>query len=140
MTHYPKERPNRSKITSGKSEIMEGLAVALVLAITLSSMEAISQNDIQAQTTMYKCTPDMGVNVSMVNCLTNDTADTYYESMVTEMRQNHTREGSQYMLNGTTQTATQGMETAMNETAEALSNVTGGIMEGFKNVVNGSNG
>jgi hypothetical protein len=41
-------------------------------------------------------------------------------------------------MNGTSQTATQGMKDAMNETGEALSNVTGGVMEGIKDLVNGS--
>jgi formylmethanofuran dehydrogenase subunit E-like metal-binding protein len=85
--------------------------------------------------TMYKCTPDMGINVSMVNCLANDTADTYYTSMVAEMRQNQTREDAQDTINGT---ATQGLESAMNETGEALSNVTGDVVEGIKDLVNGS--
>ena len=39
----------------------------------------------------YKCNPDMGINVSMVNCLTNATSDTYNHSMVSEMRQNATK-------------------------------------------------
>ena len=96
------------------------------------------QNSINAQVTMYKCTPDMGINVSMVNCLFNDTADTYYQSMVTEMRQNQSNEGAQDTINGTSQTATQGMEAAVNETGEALSNVTEGVVEGIKEFVNGS--
>jgi hypothetical protein len=85
---------------------------------------------------MYKCSPDMGINISMVNCLTNDTADTYYTSMVAEMRQNQTREGAQETANGTSQTATHGLENAINQTSEALSNVTGGVIEGIKDIAN----
>jgi hypothetical protein len=101
-------------------------------------MEILFQNTIQAQVTMYKCTPDMGINVSMVNCLTNSTSDTYNHSMVAEIRQNQTGAVDQETMNGTPQTATQGMEDAVNETSEALSNVTGGVMEGIKDLVNGS--
>jgi hypothetical protein len=133
-----KEGLNRSKIVSVKIEIIKGCIIAFVLAITLSSMEMLYQNTIQAQVTMYKCTPDMGINVSMVNCLTNSTSDTYNNSMVAEMRQNQTGEIAQEAMNGTSQTATQGMKDALNETGEALSNVTGGVMEGIKDVVNGS--
>jgi hypothetical protein len=133
-----KKRLNRSKIVSVKIEIIKGCIIAFVLAITLSSMEMLYQNTIQAQVTMYKCTPDMGINVSMVNCLTNSTSDTYNNSMVAEMRQNQTGEIAQEGMNGTSQTATQGMKDALNETGEALSNVTGGVMEGIKDVVNGS--
>ena len=93
------------------------------------------QDTVQAQVTMYKCSPDMGVNVSMVNCLTNSTSDTYNTSMVSEIRQNQTGEIAQESMNGT---ATQGMKDAMNETGEVLSNVTGGVMEGIKDLVNGS--
>jgi hypothetical protein len=138
MGLYLKKRLNRSKIVSVKIEIIKGCIIAFVLAITLSSMEMLYQNTIQAQVTMYKCTPDMGVNVSMVNCLTNSTSDTYNNSMVAEMRQNQTGEIAQEAMNGTSQTATQGMKDALNETGEALSNVTGGVMEGIKDVVNGS--
>jgi hypothetical protein len=138
MVLYLKKRLNRSKIVSVKIEIIKGCIIAFVLAITLSSMEILYQNTIQAQVTMYKCTPDMGINVSMVNCLTNSTSDTYNNSMVAEMRQNQTGEIAQEAMNGTSQTATQGMKDALNETGEALSNVTGGVMEGIKDVVNGS--
>ena len=138
MVLYLKKRSNRPKIISVKIEIIKGCIIAFVLAITLSSVEMLYQNNIQAQVTMYKCTPDMGINVSMVNCLTNSTSDTYNNSMVAEMRQNQTGEIAQESMNGTTQTATQGMEAAMNETGEALSNATGGVMEGMKDLVNGS--
>ncbi len=138
MGLYLKKRLNRSEIVSVKIEIIKGCIIAFVLAITLSSMEMLYQNTIQAQVTMYKCTPDMGINVSMVNCLTNSTSDTYNNSMVAEMRQNQTGEIAQEAMNGTSQTATQGMKDALNETGEALSNVTGGVMEGIKDVVNGS--
>ena len=138
MGLYLKKRLNRSEIVSVKIEIIKGCIIAFVLAITLSSMEMLYPNNIQAQVTMYKCTPDMGINVSMVNCLTNSTSDTYNNSMVAEMRQNQTGEIAQEAMNGTSQTATQGMKDALNETGEALSNVTGGVMEGIKDVVNGS--
>ena len=59
--------------------------------ITFSIIELSHQNPVEAQTTMYKCTPDMGINVSMVNCLTNSTSDTYNHSMISEMRQNATK-------------------------------------------------
>jgi hypothetical protein len=133
------ERSIRYKIIPVKIEIIKVCIIAFVLAITFtSSMEILYQNNIQAQVTMYKCTPDMGINVSMVNCLANDTADTYYTSMVAEMRQNQTREDAQDTINGTNQTATQGLESAMNETGEALSNVTGDVVEGIEDLVNGS--
>ncbi len=137
MVRYLKEKLNHSKIVSVKIEIIKGCIIAFVLAITLSSMEMLYPNNIQAQVTMYKCTPDMGINVSMVNCLTNSTSDTYNNSMVAEMRQNQTGQVAQDTMNGTRQTATQGMEVAMNETGEAVSNATGGVMEGIKDLVNG---
>lgn len=137
MVRYLKERLNRSKIVFAKIEIIDGCIIAFVLAIALSSIEMLFPNSIQAQVTMYKCSPDMGINVSMVNCLTNSTSDTYNHSMVAEIRQNQTGEITQAM-NGTSQTATQGMKDAVNETGEALSNVTGGVMEGIKDLVNGS--
>jgi len=59
--------------------------------LTFSIIEFSHQNPVEAQTTMYKCTPDMGINVSMVNCLTNSTSDTYNHSMTSEMRQNATK-------------------------------------------------
>ena len=133
-----KEGLNRSKLVSVKIEIIKGCITAFVLAITFCGMEMLYQNNIQAQVTMYKCTPDMGINVSMVNCLTNSTSDTYNNSMVAEMRQNQTGEIAQETMNGSSQTATQGMKDAMNKTGEALSNVTGGVMEGIKDLVNGS--
>ncbi len=140
MVLYLDKRSNRFKIRFTKTAILKGCFITFSFIMTLSIMEMLyDDNNIQAQVTMYKCSPDMGINVSMVNCLTNDTADTYNDSMVTEMRQNQTREGAQDTMNGNSQTATQGMETAVNETREALSNVTGGIMEGIKDVVNGSN-
>ena len=138
MVHYLKERSNRSRNVSVKIEVTKGCIIAFVLAITFSSMEMLNPDNIQAQVTMYKCSPDMGINVSMVNCLTNSTSDTYNNSMVAEMRQNQTEEMDQEAMNGTSQTATQGMKDAMNETGEALSNVTGGVMEGIKDLINGS--
>jgi hypothetical protein len=137
MVLYLKKRLDVSKIVSVKKEIIKVCIIASVLAITLSCMEMLYPNNVQAQVTMYKCTPDMGINVSMVNCLTNSTSDTYNQSMVAEIRQNQTDRVAQE-TNETSQTATQGMQAAMNETGEALSNVTGGVMEGIKNLVNGS--
>jgi hypothetical protein len=135
MGYYLDKRLNSSKNLSIERGIIKRCIIAFVLAITLSSMEILCQNNIQAQVTMYKCTPDMGINVSMVNCLTNSTSDTYNNSMVAEIRQNQSGKISQEAMNGT---ATQGMKDAMNETGEALSNVTGGVMEGIKDLVNGS--
>ena len=137
MVLYFKERLNRSKIVSVKIEI-KGFIIAFVLAITLSSMEMLYQNPVQGQTVMYKCNHDMGINVSMVNCLTNTTSDRYNDSMVAELRQNQTGQVAQEEMDGTSQTATQGMKSAMNETGEVLSNATGGVMEGIKDFVNGS--
>ena len=138
MVLYFKERLNRSKIVSVKIEIIKGFIIAFVLAITLSSMEMLYQNPVQGQTVMYKCNHDMGINVSMVNCLTNTTSDRYNDSMVAELRQNQTGQVAQEEMDGTSQTATQGMKSAMNETGEVLSNATGGVMEGIKDFVNGS--
>ena len=135
MVHYLKERSNRSRNVSGKIEVTKGCIIAFVLAITFSSIEMLNPNIIQAQVTMYKCSPDMGTNVSMVNCLTNSTSDTYNNSMVAEIRQNQSGEIAQETTNGT---ATHEMEAAVNETGKALSNVTSGIMEGIKDLVNGS--
>ena len=59
--------------------------------LIFSIIELSHQNPVEAQTMMYKCTPDMGINVSMVNCLTNSTSDTYNHSMISEMRQNATK-------------------------------------------------
>src|SRR4029079_8006351 len=138
MVLYLKKRLDVSKIVPVKKEIIKMGIIVFVLAVTLSCIEMLYPNNIQAQVTMYKCSPDMGINVSMVNCLTNSTSDTYNNSMVAEMRQNQTGEIAQDTMNGTSQTATQGMKDAMNETGEALSNVTGGVMEGIKDLVNGS--
>ena len=135
MVHYLKERLNRSRNVSAKIEVTKGCIIAFVLAITFSSIEMLNPNIIQAQVTMYKCSPDMGTNVSMVNCLTNSTSDTYNNSMVAEIRQNQSGEIAQETTNGT---ATHEMEAAVNETGKALSNVTSGIMEGIKDLVNGS--
>ena len=138
MVRYLKEKLNRSKLVSVKIEIIKGCITAFVLAITFCGMEMLYQNNIQAQVTMYKCSPDMGTNVSMVNCLTNSTSDTYNNSMVAEMRQNQTGQVAQETMDGTSQTATQGIEDAVNETGEAVSNATGGVIEGIKDFVNGS--
>ena len=91
MVLYFKKRLDVSKIVSVKKEIIKVCIIAFVLAVTLSCMGMLYPNNVQAQVTMYKCTPDMGINVSMVNCLTNTTSDTYNHSMVSEMRQNSTK-------------------------------------------------
>jgi hypothetical protein len=65
MVRYLKEKLNHSKIVSVKIGIIKGCIIAFVLAITLSSMEMLYQNNIQAQVTMYKCSTDMGTNVSI---------------------------------------------------------------------------
>jgi len=135
MVLYFKKRLDVSKIVPVNIGILKGCIIAFVLLITFSNMELLYPNNIQAQVTMYKCTPDMGVNVSMVNCLTNSTSDTYNNSMVAEIRQNQSGEIAQETTNGT---ATHEMEAAVNETGKALSNVTSGIMEGIKDLVNGS--
>ncbi len=138
MDLYFNEILNLIKINSVKIEFIKGFVTVFVLTTTFSSMEILYQNTIHGQVTMYKCTPDIGINVSMVNCLFNDTADTYYKSMVAEMRQNQTERGAGDAINGTNQTATQGMVDAMNETGQALSNVTEGLIEGINDIVNGS--
>lgn len=54
---------------------------------------------------------------------------------------NQNGENAQTALNGTSETtanATEGMGASRNETGEALSNVTDGIMEGLQDIVNGS--
>jgi hypothetical protein len=135
MVLYFKKRLDVSKIVPLKKEIIKVCIIAFVLAVTLSCMGMLYPNNVQAQVTMYKCTPDMGINVSMVNCLTNSTSDTYNHSMVAEIRQNQSGEIAQETTNGT---ATHEMEAAVNETGKALSNVTSGIMEGIKDLVNGS--
>ena len=138
MVLYLKKRLDVSKIVPVKKEIIKMGIIVFVLAVTLSCIEMLYPNNVQAQVTMYKCTPDMGINVSMVNCLTNSTSDTYNHSMVAEIRQNQTGGGAQEAMNGTSKTATQGMEAAVNETGEAVSNATGGVIEGIKDLVNGS--
>ena len=120
-----------------KEDTLKKIIIGFIMLIASASF-LVHPNDILAQVTMCQCTPDMGINVSMVNCLTNSTSDTYNHSMVAEMRQNQTGEVAQEAMNGSSQTATQGMEAAMNETGEALSNATGGVMEGIKDLVNGS--
>ena len=70
------------------------LKVSLILFVCIYNIQCHRlsyQNSVEGQTTMYKCNPDMGINVSMVNCLTNATSDTYNHSMVSEMRQNTTK-------------------------------------------------
>lgn len=69
---------------------ISAFAIMLVLNILVLSS---NQNYVQAQTTMYSCDPNIGINISMVNCLTNDTADTYYHSFAAEKRQNETFDG-----------------------------------------------
>jgi hypothetical protein len=87
---------NQEYISHPKIEftIPQILKVSLILffvSITLNVIDFSYQNPVEGQTTMYKCTPDMGINVSMVNCLTNTTSDTYNHSIVSEMRQNITK-------------------------------------------------
>ena len=91
MVLYLKKRLDVSKIVPVKKEIIKMGIIVFVLAVTLSCIEMLYPNNVQAQVTMYKCTPDMGINVSMVNCLTNTTSDTYNHSIVSEMRQNITK-------------------------------------------------
>ena len=54
---------------------------------------------------------------------------------------NETGEGAQGAVNETSEAVgnvTEGLGGAVNETGEALSNATGGIFEGLKDLVNGS--
>ena len=67
-----------------KGDIMKKIIIGFIMLIASASI-LVHPNDILAQVTMYKCTPDMGINVSMVNCLTNSTSDTYNHSMVAEI-------------------------------------------------------
>ena len=79
------------KIVLENTQVLKGGFILFFVYMTLSVIDLSSQNPVQGQTTMYKCTPDMGINVSMVNCLNNSTSDTYNHSMVSEMRQNATK-------------------------------------------------
>jgi hypothetical protein len=72
------------------TQIFKVSLILFVVSVTFNLFDFSYQNPVQGQTVMYKCTPDMGINVSMVNCLTNTTSDRYNESMVTELRQNAT--------------------------------------------------
>ena len=73
------------------SQILKGGLIIFFLYMTFNVIGLSNHNPVEAQTMMYKCNPDMGVNVSMVNCLTNSTSDKYNSSMVSEMRQNATK-------------------------------------------------
>ena len=79
------------KIVLENTPVLKGGLILFFVYITLSVVDPSSQNPVQGQTMMYKCTPDMGINVSMVNCLNNSTSDTYNHSIVSEMRQNATK-------------------------------------------------
>ncbi len=72
-------------------QILKVGLILFVVSVTFTLFDFPYQNPVQGQTVMYKCTPDMGINVSMVNCLTNTTSDRYNDSMVTELRQNATK-------------------------------------------------
>ncbi|HKO65565.1 MAG TPA: hypothetical protein VJU13_10220 [Candidatus Nitrosocosmicus sp.] len=72
-------------------QILKGGLTIFFIYITFNVIGLSYHNPVEAQTMMYKCSPDMGVNVSMVNCLTNSTSDKYNSSMVSEMRQNATK-------------------------------------------------
>lgn len=60
---------------------LKGLGIVFLIFITYAVGFTNSENAL-SQTTMYRCDPNIGVNVSDVNCLTNETADTYNDSMV----------------------------------------------------------
>ena len=68
------------------------LSVSTEIILVLNILVFSNQNNVQAQTTFYNCDPNIGVNVSMVNCFTNDSADTYYHSFAAEKNQNETFE------------------------------------------------
>ena len=88
-----KNQENRfcAKIELTNTQVIKAGLVVFFIYITFNLIDLSYQNPIEAQTTMYKCSPDMGINVSMVNCLTNSTSDTYNHSMVSEVRQNATK-------------------------------------------------
>ncbi len=79
------------KIILTNSQVLKVGLILFFVSGTINVIDLLYQNPAEGQTTMYKCTPDMGINVSMVNCLTNSTSDTYNQSMVSEMRQNTTK-------------------------------------------------
>ena len=79
------------KIEFTNPQILKVSLILFFVSVTLNVIDSSYQNPVEGQTTMYKCTPDMGINVSMVNCLTNTTSDTYNHSIVSEMRQNTTK-------------------------------------------------
>jgi hypothetical protein len=66
------------------------ISISTTIVLVLNILMLSNQNYVRAQTTMYNCDPNIGVNISMVNCLTNDTADTYYHSFAAEKRLNET--------------------------------------------------
>ena len=61
-------------------QILKVSVILFFVSLTFNIIDLSYQNSVEGQTTMYKCTPDMGINVSMVNCLTNSTFDTYNHS------------------------------------------------------------
>ena len=85
------EHRSRHKIEFTNPQILKVSLILFFVSVTLNVIDFSYQNPVEGQTTMYKCTPDMGINVSMVNCLTNTTSDTYNHSIVSEMRQNTTK-------------------------------------------------
>jgi hypothetical protein len=85
------EYESRPNIVLTNHLILKVSVILFFVSLTFNIIDLSYQNPVEGQTTMYKCTPDMGINVSMVNCLTNSTSDTYNHSMVSEMRQNNTK-------------------------------------------------
>ena len=85
------EYGSHTKIEFTYPQILKVSLILFFVSVTLNVIDFSYQNPLEGQTTMYKCTPDMGINVSMVNCLTNTTSDTYNHSMVSEMKQNSTK-------------------------------------------------
>ena len=85
------EYGSHTKIEFTYPPILKVSLILFFVSVTLNVIDFSYQNPVEGQTTMYKCTPDMGINVSMVNCLTNSTSDTFNQSMVSEMRQNATK-------------------------------------------------
>ena len=85
------EYRSHPKIEFTNPQILKISLILFFVSVTLNVIDFSYQNPVEGQTKMYKCNPDMGVNVSMVNCFTNTTSDTYNHSIVSEMRQNTTK-------------------------------------------------
>ncbi|MDQ2685063.1 MAG: hypothetical protein M3Y25_04375 [Thermoproteota archaeon] len=84
---------NCSRITLIPFTNLNGvISISAAIILALNILVFSNPNYVQAQNTMYTCGPNTGVNISMVNCFTNDTADTYYHSFAAEKRQNETFE------------------------------------------------